>query len=432
MDVRHEGKGDIVIGDKKYYFDLRQRRWVWLMAAAIVAAATLGALYWKNRRDHKEALGLIKQEFSGNLIKLGVFHSQWLRARPTNSPITPSFSPLETDVQRRERLRSGYMDGLMFLQRNWGLSGIVQETRRAHQRELFKRHAGFVSQAYDALDEYAYAVNSYLDYFQESLATASSEETVKEKENQLFYLKRVEAQIAVVAAVLQYGRVLEPEEWVFLRSELRAFCLFLEAERYPGIREELIERQQALFQRKKSILGGDISPEPCDVLPSASSGSKPPIASPIDTAITAPDSLLAAACFPFLANDTAAVYYYFSKALKGVNKGSALFAFIQHSIHKLKTPSSYPEGMNIMVARLDAGGRAAKAGLRVGDILYQVNEHKLTETSELGQLLGQTASGDINLFYLYRDGQPIRIPIKGNAALGIAITPLGCFLLDTH
>lgn len=85
-----------------------------------------------------------------------------------------------------------------------------------------------------------------------------------------------------------------------------------------------------------------------------------------------------------------------------------------------------------MVARLDAGGRAAKAGLRVGDILYQVNEHKLTETSELGQLLGQTASGDINLFYLYRDGQPIRIPIKGNAALGIAITPLGCFLLDTH
>lgn len=432
MDIRHEGRGDIVIGEKKYHFDFRQRRWVWLLAAAIIAVATLSALYWKNRRDHKEALALIKQEFSENLLKLGAFHSEWLRARPTNSPILSSFSPLDTDVQRRERLRSGYMDGLIHLQRNWGPADIVQETRRAHQRELFKRHAGFVSQAYDALDEYAYAVNSYLNYFQESLATANSEETVKEKETQLFYLKRVEAQIAVVAAVLKYGHVLEPEEWVFLRSELRPFCLFLEAERYPGIREELVERQQALFQRKKSILGGEISPEPCDVLPSSSSGSKPPIVSPIDTTIQAPDSLLMAGCIPFLANDTAAVNYYFSKALRQLDKGSALFTFVQHSINKFKKPSSYPEGMNIMVARLDSGGRAAKAGLRVGDILYQVNEHKLTETSELGQLLGQTSSGAINLFYLYRDGQPIRIPIKGNAALGITITPLGCLLLDAH
>jgi hypothetical protein len=428
MSAHHSGSGDIVIGGKHINFDFRHKRWVWLLALLAVVILLIAYLQYQKHHNHKEALPLVQTEFTNNLAKLGSFYQGWARYNPAEQPFDLPPAGLETSIQRQSRMRTTFMEQLDFFQQIWAITATEQAVFKANERDLYKKAANNFNKAYDALDEFSYAVNSYINFFKDKINLATDpSELVREGEN-LYILKRTEAKIAIVNAVLEYGHTIESDDWILVRSLLRNFCILLESEKYPEIRAELLELQKNLYQNKTLALAGNYQPPACEqhnreVL-------APPSVSQIDSTISDFSELISAACFPFLGGDSTAAMYYFDKALPFIKDNPTLLKFVYHSMHKLRQPDNYPEGLNIMVIQVKSSSKAAKAGIKMGDILYKINDHILAETAELGQLLGQTGPAETNLFYIYRDGQQLRLPVTGNDPLGMTLTSLGCFLPD--
>lgn len=71
------------------------------------------------------------------------------------------------------------------------------------------------------------------------------------------------------------------------------------------------------------------------------------------------------------------------------------------------------DGKGVVVTEVTEGSRAAKAGLRKGDIVLEVNRHKVNSAQELKDALKESKK-DGHLFFVERDGVTSILPVGAN------------------
>ncbi len=64
-----------------------------------------------------------------------------------------------------------------------------------------------------------------------------------------------------------------------------------------------------------------------------------------------------------------------------------------------------------LIAGLQSGGQAQKAGLQVGDVIVQINNTQVTDTSSLSDALAQYNVGDTVAVHVYRGSQQLTINV---------------------
>ena len=66
----------------------------------------------------------------------------------------------------------------------------------------------------------------------------------------------------------------------------------------------------------------------------------------------------------------------------------------------------------VVVAKVDEGGPAEKAGIEVGDVITAVNGTEISNYAELSSILLKAEEGDKYTFTVYRDGETLEIKVK--------------------
>ncbi|MDR1782467.1 MAG: trypsin-like peptidase domain-containing protein [Bacilli bacterium] len=83
---------------------------------------------------------------------------------------------------------------------------------------------------------------------------------------------------------------------------------------------------------------------------------------------------------------------------------------IRYSDSTIKLPSGISEG--IYIVEVKSGSVAAKAGLKVDDIIYEVNGEKITDTATFTTILYNVKKGDTIKVKVYRNGKTLDINLK--------------------
>jgi serine protease Do len=65
-----------------------------------------------------------------------------------------------------------------------------------------------------------------------------------------------------------------------------------------------------------------------------------------------------------------------------------------------------------VVLDVDQAGPAARAGLRQGDVITQVNRTDVTSAADASRLLQQVRSGGTAMLLVLRDGQDVFLPVR--------------------
>jgi S1-C subfamily serine protease len=74
--------------------------------------------------------------------------------------------------------------------------------------------------------------------------------------------------------------------------------------------------------------------------------------------------------------------------------------------------NNLPVQQGALIASLQSGGPAQQAGLQVGDVIVQINNTPVTDTSSLGDALAQYNIGETVAVHVYRGNQQLTINVK--------------------
>jgi serine protease Do len=77
---------------------------------------------------------------------------------------------------------------------------------------------------------------------------------------------------------------------------------------------------------------------------------------------------------------------------------------VQDLSPELREQLTLPEAIGVVVSGVEEGGPAARAGIRPGDIITQVNREPVKNVQEFSRILGQTRRGGNLLLLVQRDG----------------------------
>ena len=90
-----------------------------------------------------------------------------------------------------------------------------------------------------------------------------------------------------------------------------------------------------------------------------------------------------------------------------------------------------PRPAGALVAEIQPGSAAAKAGVRVGDVITSFNGREIGDSSELPPMVGATAPGTRATLGVFRDGRSLNVPVTvaelgaGDGAAAAPATPGG-------
>jgi len=65
-----------------------------------------------------------------------------------------------------------------------------------------------------------------------------------------------------------------------------------------------------------------------------------------------------------------------------------------------------------IVTRIESGSPASKSGLRVGDVIVAANDKPIRSAADMHNLVGLQRIGETIELQLYRDGKPMRLPVR--------------------
>jgi serine protease Do len=77
---------------------------------------------------------------------------------------------------------------------------------------------------------------------------------------------------------------------------------------------------------------------------------------------------------------------------------------VQDLTPELREQLKAPAGIGVVVSGVDDGGPAAKAGLRAGDVIAEVNRERVRHAADFARLVAQTRKGSNLLLLVQRDG----------------------------
>jgi serine protease Do len=95
---------------------------------------------------------------------------------------------------------------------------------------------------------------------------------------------------------------------------------------------------------------------------------------------------------------------YVSRGMIGVT--------IQKVTEEIAKSKGLPQAQGALVAQVQPNGPAAKAGLKVGDLITSFNGHKIYESAELPPMVAMTPPGTQASVGLVRDGKPMTLKLK--------------------
>jgi serine protease Do len=95
---------------------------------------------------------------------------------------------------------------------------------------------------------------------------------------------------------------------------------------------------------------------------------------------------------------------YVSRGMIGVG--------IQNITDSIAKSEGMAQAEGALVAQVQPGGAAAKAGLQIGDVITAFDGHKIYESAELPPLVAMTAPGTEATMNVLRNGKPMTVKVK--------------------
>ncbi len=95
---------------------------------------------------------------------------------------------------------------------------------------------------------------------------------------------------------------------------------------------------------------------------------------------------------------------YVSRGMIGVT--------IQNVTQDIAKSKGLKQAQGALIAQIQPGGPAAKAGLQVGDVITGIDGHKIYESSQLPPVVAMTPPGTEAKVDIIRDGKPMTIKVK--------------------
>lgn len=116
----------------------------------------------------------------------------------------------------------------------------------------------------------------------------------------------------------------------------------------------------------------------------------------------------------------------FEKALSFPDLPGDQRRFAETSLRYLRDPDRFGGVLGSFLLDVSAGGAAAQAGLRAGDVIIGYNGAPVAEPYELSRLISRTASAPLVQVEVVRDGEPVIRFVPGGASLSARATRLVC------
>ena len=96
---------------------------------------------------------------------------------------------------------------------------------------------------------------------------------------------------------------------------------------------------------------------------------------------------------------------------------------IQNVTEGIAKSQGLKEAQGALVSQIQPDGPAAKAGLKVGDVITGFDGHKIYESSQVPPLVAMTAPGTQAKVDIIRDGKPMTLKIKVGEMPRNGLTP---------
>lgn len=109
------------------------------------------------------------------------------------------------------------------------------------------------------------------------------------------------------------------------------------------------------------------------------------------------------------------IYLERMKSCSGIS--SEMMRWVEASINRIENPDMFGESLGIMVMEIEKDGLFDKAGIFVGDIIYELNGSPIHEPEEISRALGWTSEHSF-LLTIFRDKKTITKPITPGRSAG--------------
>lgn len=93
------------------------------------------------------------------------------------------------------------------------------------------------------------------------------------------------------------------------------------------------------------------------------------------------------------------------------SQGARLGVMVMSMTPELRTYFGAPNAKGVLVAKVEPDSAAAKAGVKVGDVLVQVKSNAVDEASDVIRALAESKPGDSIRVEIVRDKKPLALDV---------------------
>lgn len=94
------------------------------------------------------------------------------------------------------------------------------------------------------------------------------------------------------------------------------------------------------------------------------------------------------------------------------SQGARLGVMVMSLTPELRSHFGAPNGKGVLVAKVEPDSAAARAGVKVGDVLVQVKGNAVDEASDVISTLSETKQGESVRVELVRDKKPVALDVS--------------------
>lgn len=412
---------------------------------------TIGDTTTSAQQRFEAAYELIIAELIKNLIGFSVLLSYIDTIPPKPFQQIEKRRVNETEIAYNERAHQYQYRYVQDFQPFFKQATPVVAAYEAHKVNLahHKDAARFAQEAYDYIKSILFYLNHFTESAAEFMNIPMSDLALVEKLEYLYQSMRLNGQLDLANAAFQLYWLLSIKESPdLIQSYLQEIIPNIDGNTNEELKNALLQEVQRCATEKQAFLQKEVDKgkpvvrqdmeraikDPFLQLLRKTNG-LPPILTEaeywgiqrkeINMEVTDLAELVRLAYLSFVESDGEATHYYLEKATRCKGLKERQLLFLNLSLMRLENPDIFEGSLGLMILEITPQLNFEKAGIKVGDVVYCLNQEVLLDPNQLAIALGVSANDPMLIkFYEHENQQMKTAIIYGGLPVGALLTPL--------